>query len=308
MVYINTDSNGRGWLSASGSHSLEALVSEVARAVMDPKSGKPIFTEARDREIRLAPSEERKKQQRARTNLEISALGSGSDYTVFLDHLTMASLNVGFGGLDQGGGLGHSLYDTIASYARFSDGEFLYGRTLSQTVGTLLMRLANAPVLPFEFNTYVRTVAEYVDDIEREHARKPGAPRLALSEIRSALGRLGGSAEAFEKAVGRVTAVPAQRLAGRRDELDALNRIIYTTERAFRHEAGLPNRDWFKHLIYAPGLYTGYGVKTLPGVREGVERGAWDEASAHVSLVSSAIDKLTRQLDEATRLLDGLLR
>ena len=101
---------------------------------------------------------------------------------------------------------------------------------------------------------------------------------------------------------------PGKVLASRRDGLDALNRIIYTTERAFRHEAGLPNRDWFKHLIYAPGLYTGYGVKTLPGIREGVERGAWDEASAHVTLVASAIDRLARQLDEATRRLHGLLK
>ena len=291
VAYINTDSTGKGWLGVGGSHSLQAFINEVARDVPDPRgSGASVLEAARTRAVDQARSEADKAVIRNRAFMPIDALGSGSDYTVFIDHLTIASMNLGFGG-DGGGGIYHSNYDTINWYTKFSDGDFKHGAALSQVIGTAMLRLADADVLPFEFTGTAETLSGYVDEIEGLAAgTKQG---LDLGPVRASLDKLKAAAAAYEQA--RRKSVPSARLP-------ELNRILYMTERAFRHEAGLPRREWFKHLAYAPGFYTGYGVKTLPAIREAIEQQQWDEARAFIPIVAGAIDRLAADVSRAAAL------
>ena len=294
VAYINSDSSGPGWLSASGSHSLQVLLNEVARDIDDPKRpGKTLAAASLDRDVSQEKTEVGKALLRKRGDKPIDALGSGSDYTAFIDHLQIASLDLGFGG-EGGGGVYHSIYDSFYWYTHFSDKDFAYGATLSRTIGTVILRLADADVLPFEFTATARTLRGYVDEIDKARKEIADAPAIDLAPIRTALDRLDKAAAAYNKAASgdRATALPADKLA-------ELNRLLYTSERAFRHDAGLPRRPWFKHLAYAPGFYTGYGVKTLPGIREGIEQKQWDEARAFVPIVAKAIDALASQIDKA---------
>jgi N-acetylated-alpha-linked acidic dipeptidase len=298
VAYVNSDSTGTGWLSASGSHSLQAFVNEVMRDVQDPKRpGKTLFAASLDRRIDQEKTELGRAQLRRGGDLPIDALGSGSDYTAFLDHLQVASLDFGFGG-EGGGGVYHSAYDTVYWYTHFSDKDFAYGAALSRTTGTVILRLANADILPFEFTATARTLGTYMDEIEKARSAIAGAPPINLEPVGKAIARLAKAATAYNKAAAsdRAAALAPEKLA-------ELNRLLYTSERAFRHEAGLPRRPWFKHLAYAPGFYTGYGVKTLPGIREGIEQKQWDDASAFVPIVAAAIDRLADQVERARAIL-----
>jgi N-acetylated-alpha-linked acidic dipeptidase len=297
VAYLNSDSTGKGWLTASGSHSLQALVNEVMRDLMDPKDAERTLFEAKlDHAIEMARTDDARAKLRARNDFPIEALGSGSDYTSFLDYLQIASLNVGFGG-EGGGGVYHSAYDSFYWYTHFSDADFAYGAAFSRTMGTLLMRLADADVLPFEFTATARTLNGYVDDIARL-AKDTGAPDFDLAPLRKAADHLDRAARAYNAAA---TPERLARVTGNR--LDDLNRTLYTSERAFRYDAGLPRRPWFKHLAYAPGFYTGYGVKTLPAIREGLEQKQWDEARKFVPIVAKAIDALAAQVDHAAQIV-----
>jgi N-acetylated-alpha-linked acidic dipeptidase len=300
VAYINSDSTSKGWIDVSGSHSLQAFVNDLIRDVQDPKrAGKSLFAAKLDREISQASTEEQKTKVRERGDFPIAALGSGSDYTAFLDYLTIASLNMGFGG-DGGSGIYHSTYDSFYWYTHFSDTDFAYGAALSGTIGTAILRLANADVLPFEFTATAKTLRGYVDEIETLRKNASGAPALDLAPLRKAVDALQKAADGYERALaGRGGAT-----FDRRRQVE-LNRLLYTSERAFKHEAGLPRREWFKHLAYAPGFYTGYGVKTLPGIREGIEQKAWDEARQYIPIVAAAVEKLAAQVDRATSLVGG---
>ena len=305
VAYINSDSTGKGWLSMSGSHSLEAFINDVARDVPDPRgSGKSVFDAKRARLLEQALNDAARATIGARRNLRVDALGSGSDYTVFLDFLQIASLDVGFGG-DGGGGVYHSVYDSYYWFTHFSDGDFTHTAALSRVIGTALLRLADADVLPFEFRGTATTLREYVDDI----AGMPDVDgKLDLTPVRSAIAKLAVAADRYEKALARLDRVDSPHLERARAQLTELNGTLYRTERAFRHEAGLPRRDWFKHLAYAPGFYTGYGVKTLPGIREGIEQGQWDEARSFVPIVASAVNRLTSDVDRAAAMLKKIAR
>jgi N-acetylated-alpha-linked acidic dipeptidase len=304
VAYINSDSNGKGWLAMGGSHSLQAFINEVARDVPDPRgSGGSVLEAARTRRIEQARTEADKAAIRRRPGVPIEALGSGSDYTVFIDHLTVASLNLGFGG-DGAGGIYHSNYDTFTWYTKFSDGELTHGAALSQVIGTAMLRLADADVLPFEFGGTAEALTGYVDEIDKLAAGM--AQKLDVTPLRASLTRLGRAAADYEKALARLPRLGTLEGSATQGPLAELNRILYSTERAFRHEAGLPRREWFKHLAYAPGFYTGYGVKTLPGIREGIEQKQWDEARSFVPIVAGAIDRLTGAVKQATALLGRL--
>jgi N-acetylated-alpha-linked acidic dipeptidase len=298
VAYINSDSSGTGWLGASGSHSLQALVNEVMRDIDDPKRpGKTLAAANLDHDVEQEKTELGRSLIRKRGDKPIDALGSGSDYTAFIDNLQIASLDFGFGG-EGGGGVYHSIYDSFYWYTHFSDKDFAYGAALSRTIGTVILRLADADVLPFEFTATARTLRGYVDEIDKARKDIPDAPAIDLGPLRSSLDRLEKAAVAYNKAAmsERATALPQDKLA-------ELNRLLYTSERAFRHDAGLPRRPWFKHLAYAPGFYTGYGVKTLPGIREGIEQRQWDEARAFVPIVAKAIETLSAQVDRARAII-----
>ncbi len=296
VAYINSDSTSKGWFGASGSHSLEHFINDVARSVNDPQRKQTLWEAMQARRLEQARNEEERNELRKRGDLRISALGSGSDYTAFIDHLGIASLNIGFGG-EAGGGIYHSIYDSIAWYLKFSDGTFEYGRTLAQAAGTATLRLADAQVLPFEFTNLAETISGYVDEL----AKLP-KQSVDLAPLRKAANQLRNAADSYDRAVRNK---PTSNAALSTPELKALNALLYQSERKLLSDAGLPRRPWFKHQIYAPGFYTGYGVKTLPGVREALEQKNWAEANEQVKIASQTLDGLAAQVNEATRKLQG---
>ncbi|MDH4063437.1 MAG: folate hydrolase, partial [Acidobacteriota bacterium] len=231
--------------------------------------------------------------------------GSGSDFTPFLQHLTLSSLNVGFGG-ESPGGIYHSVYDSVTWYSKFSDGDFAYGRTLSQLTGTLLLRLADAPVLPFQFTDTADTLMRYVVELDKLAAEKKEA-QVDLAPVRAAVESLQRAGRSFERAYARVDRADSAALVGRA-ELRTLNSLLLQSERKLGNSDGLPRRDWFKHQIYAPGFYTGYGVKTMPQIREGLEENRPDEAQGGVRTVSAAVNALAAQVEEAAQALQKVTR
>jgi N-acetylated-alpha-linked acidic dipeptidase len=281
---MNSDSNGRGSINPSGSHALEQFVSEVLRDLQDPVTGKSLLDSTRAR---------RENKQAA---FHLGPLGAGSDYVAFLDHVGISSLNLGFGG-ESAGGVYHSIYDSFNWFTNFSDKDLTYGRALSQVTTTILMRLADAPVLPYQFLDLAKTVKGYVEEIQKDY---PGAD---VKDITAQLGRVFTAAKVYDDdlalLVKKAAGAPPEKLA-------KLNQALYRTERALTLAQGLPGRDWYKHELYAPGLYTGYGAKTLPGVREAAEGGRMDEAGAQAKMVAKALKGFANQVEEADRLLKSM--
>jgi N-acetylated-alpha-linked acidic dipeptidase len=298
-VYINSDGTGKGWLSTGGSHGLQQLMGEVAKDVNDPRTGKPVFDEARRHQILGEPEADRKAAE-ADPSLRLAPLGSGSDFTPFLQHLTLSALSIGFGG-ESPGGVYHSAYDTVKWYQAYSDGDYSYGRTLSQLSGTLVLRLADAPVLPFQFTDTADTLMRYVVELEKLADTKKDS-KVDMKPVRNAVEALRESSQAFEKAYASVGKANTQTLLAKK-ELQNLNALLLTSERKLGNTEGLPRRDWFKHQIYAPGFYTGYGVKTMPQIREGLEEGRFTEAQGGVRTVSAAVNALAAQVNDAAKAL-----
>lgn len=293
-VYINSDANGKGTLGGSGSHSLEQFVVEIMRDLQDPASGKSLL-EARRQRRTPEPTPAGKDNP-----FRLGPLGAGSDFVAFIDHIGVSSLNLGFGG-EGGGGVYHSIYDSTYWYTHFSDTDFRYGRSLAQVMSLALMRLSDAPVLPFEFGALARTVRTYVDEIGKD-AQK-ASKTVDFTGLNMQLARLEGNVRNYEE---QLTASGRRIAAASPENLGRLNEVLYRAERALTSPKGLPGRDWFRHQLYAPGMYTGYGAKTLPGVREAVEAGRWDEANQQAKRVAGAIKALNAQIEEATRLLREL--
>jgi N-acetylated-alpha-linked acidic dipeptidase len=290
-VYINSDSNGRGTLGASGSHTLEAFLKEVLRDVRDPKDPKTLLESASVR-----PPGARSDSA---PEFRLSPLGAGSDYVAFIDHAGVASLNLGFGGQEQAG-VYHSIYDTLAWYDRFSDTDRAYGAALAQVMTVSILRLAGAAVLPFEFDSLSSTVRRYVDEIRAEMRKSPQPrPRVELREIQAQLDRLSAASKIYEAELEALW----KRGSLTPEQLAPVNEAVKRAERALLLEDGLPGRPWYRHQIYAPGLYTGYNAKTLPGVREAVEGKRWEEANQQSRRVVQALRNFTARLEEASRLL-----
>lgn len=291
-VYLNSDNTGRGPLAMGGSQSLTAFLAEVLRDTNDPSGPRSLLDSA----LAFSMSRRGRAGQDNAPELRIAPLGSGSDYVPFLDHAGIASLNLGFSGGD--GGVYHSIYDTMAWFNRFSDGDLTYGKTLSAVMTTSILRLADAPVLPFEFGALGRAVRAYADDIQRQAQKQPGM--LDLRGIQFQLSRLDSASKSYEEelalAMKRTPPLPAGHLA-------KVNEVLQKAEGSLLLSDGLPGREWYEHQIYAPGLYTGYEAKTLPGIREAIEARRMDEANQQARRVAGVLRALTSQVEEATRLL-----
>lgn len=328
VAYINSDSNGRGFLYAGGSHTLEAFIGEVARDVPDPNKGVSVAERARAA-MRLYGSPAERAELAAPGAFPIDPLGSGSDYTPFLQHLGIASLNLGFGGEDEYGQY-HSSYDSVEHYLRFMDPTFEYGVALARVGGRAMLRLAEADVLPFEFTRFASTVGRYVEEVKEladnlrqeteEHNRrvdqgvyelaadpaKPWVPRpkrdpvpyLNFAPLENAL-------RAVQKSAGRYDAAMATAVSLPPEAEQRLDAILLATERALTRPEGLPRRPWYRHHVYAPGFYTGYGVKTLPGVREALEQRSWKEAEEQIAVAAAVLETFAREVDRAAELAEG---
>jgi N-acetylated-alpha-linked acidic dipeptidase len=306
VAYFNGDTNGRGWFGASGSPSLETFLREVARDVPDPSGKAPSALEAAQQHHRQESVRDTTRAG-SDTAFSIGALGSGSDYTAFIDHLGVASLDVRYGGAVESG-IYHSVYDDYTFYLRFLDTALTAEVAEVRTIGTAILRLAGAPVLPFEFGAVARNYRRYADEIARLAARSDTTRGLDLAPLRGAVARLDSAAQRYEAALSPLDGMTAVAVAARHDALDRVNQMLFRTERALTDTAGLPRRPWFRNLIFAPGLYTGYGVKTMPGIREAVELGRPDEAQAEAARVTSAIGRLAGEVDRAATALGEALK
>jgi N-acetylated-alpha-linked acidic dipeptidase len=334
VLYINSDSNGRGFFHASGSHSLERYVNEVEKTVIDPETKKTVWERAHLLRIARAKNSEDRQETRNRGDSRIGALGDGSDYASFLDHLGVAALNIGYGG-ETDGGIYHSIYDDFYWYTHFGDPKFEYGRALSQTGATLLMRMADADVLPFEFTDASDTVARYVTDLKKilkdkqdEITEKnteidegvftatadptkpyvaPGKeevpPFMNFAPLDNAVVNFNKSSERYDKAM---KALVQAGIPSDDSKLAPLNEILFRSERAYTNPQGLVDRPWYKHMIYAPGAYTGYGVKTIPAVHEPLDAKKWSQAEAGVPIAAKAIDDEARVVDQAAEAVEKL--
>jgi len=323
VAYLNSDSNGRGYLGVSGSHVLEKFINGVMRDITDPETGASFESRSRARSL-LHASAATRKDIRSRADLHIGALGSGSDYTAFLQHVGIPSMNLGFGGEDQGG-VYHSVYDDFYWYTHFADTSFVYGKALAQTAGTAAMRLADADVIPYDFTDLAQTVGTYVTELKTlhktmasdvvEHNREvadsgfflTNDPRhpLALPKDDAVIpdldfAPLDSASAALTRAAQRYQTAFNQSMDGAATaSFIKLNTDLLQSERLLLSDAGLPNRPWFKHVLYAPGYYTGYGVKTIPGVREAIEQKEWPLATTEIGRVSAALNAEAALVDRA---------
>jgi N-acetylated-alpha-linked acidic dipeptidase len=332
-IYINTDSNARGYLGVEGAHSLEKFSNDVARDITDPEKNISVWKRWQAAEV-IFGRPEAKKEARSRPDLRIGALGTGSDYTAFYGHLGIASLNLGYGGEDHGG-IYHSIYDDFYWFTHFSDTDFVYGRALAQTVGTMVLRFADADLLPYEFGDFADTIHKYSDELktmlktrqdevrDRNQALDDGtfdatsdprrprvpAPReevppfLSFAPLDNAEAALTRGAEHYSNAYKAFTQSNANPAT-----LQALNAQLLQLERRLTNREGVLRRPWYKHLIYAPGYYTGYAAKTLPGIREAIEEKRYAEADKEIIRVAKAlqdyaagVETVASELEKATR-------
>jgi N-acetylated-alpha-linked acidic dipeptidase len=297
VAYLNSDSSGKGWLSVGGSHTLENFSSEVASSIQQPGSASNLLQASV--EHRAEMESEQPGPEHPQKTFVIGALGAGSDYVAFLDHLGIASMNETFQGQGKSG-IYHSVYDSIYWYTHFSDGTFVDGRALAQYASTALMRLGDGTVLPFEFVHFANTLAGYVDQINKE-AQKRGHP-LTLTAISGELTKLRSNGEKYNSLLREVLA----RNELDRGKVDALNQELIGTERTLLSPGGLPNREWYKHQIYAPGFYTGYGVKTFPGIREAVEANDFALAQKEAEIVQQCLANMNALVTQAVTDLSGM--
>jgi N-acetylated-alpha-linked acidic dipeptidase len=337
VLYVNSDTNGRGFLFGEGSYSALKLATQAAEDVKDPETGVSVARRERAAAQVAAAgpgaSEEQRKlahEAAAGGDLPFEALGSGSDYSPFVQHQGVASINLGFGGENPEFGVYHSLYDDFEHYDRFGDPGYRYGVALAETAGRIVLRAADAEVDPFAFSDLAERVGDQLDELKKLHAkareqaaqtnklldadayklaadptegfgepaREAPVPDLDFKPLEDAVARLKTSAAAYDRAAGKAPSLDAARRA----KLDAL---LQSSEQTLLDADGLPRRPWYRHLLYAPGVLTGYGAKTLPGVREAIEGKRWDEAQAYIVRTAKVLDACAGRLDEAASLVGG---
>jgi len=328
VTYINSDGNDRGYFDAGGTQDLQAVVSAVARDVNDPEKNISIYERSHLHSIMHAKDAEERSQIRKRNDLRLNALGDGSDFTAFQDFAGISTVDMGFGGEDEGDQY-HSIYDDFYWYTHFSDTDFSYGRALSQAAGSTVMRIADADLLPFDYAPQFDAIAKYETDLEkllkdkqdefteRNQELQEGAftatadphktyvpppveivpPYMNFAPMKNSLELLKKSSEHYTKALAKFQAAGAQAIS--QSSLDAINGDLLGISRLFLNEKGLPERPWFKNQIYAPGAYTGYGAKPVAAVREYMDQKKWQEADSQIPMVAQVIEKIAGGINKA---------
>ncbi len=324
-LYVNSDTNGRGFLGVGGSHGLQHFASVAARDVSDPETGASVLARALAKQH--VANYDSGTRVNSSTDLELAPLGSGSDFTPFLQHLGVNSLDVGFEG-EADYGVYHSAYDSFDHFRRFVDPTFEYGVALAKVAGRLMLRAAQASLLPARESDFAAAIAGYDDELHKladgmriktlelsklldEDAYKLAAdplkpraappraadvPYLNFAELDNAIAKLEQTTKAFDKEYARLGALED---AGTNPARERVNAALAELEQSLIDSHGLPGREWYQHMIYAPGLHTGYGVKTLPGIREAIEERRWDEANRYIGVVSRALNAYSARLDRA---------
>jgi N-acetylated-alpha-linked acidic dipeptidase len=323
VVYINSDGNGRGFFNAGGSQALETFMNEVSAGVNDPQTNVSVQDRRRAAELVKAKTAKEKKEILDTKGLHLESLGSGSDYSTFLQHLGITTLDLGYGGED-GGGEYHSIFDSFDDYRRFKDPTFDYGVALSKTAGHAVLRMADAELLPFDFRNLYTTIDKYSTELKELVDNMRESTAIENKLIKANDYTLAADPTKHEKGPEVKAEVPAIDFAALKTALDTLkkstdklaaawttasqsgadhdklNKLLYQAEQQLLSTTGLPRRPWFKHTIYAPGFYTGYGVKTLPGIREAIEQRNWKEAQEQVGIVAASLTKFSAYLNSAS--------
>jgi len=326
VAYLNTDGNSRGFAFVGGSHTLETLFNEVLRDVRDPRMDMSVRERREAFDALNAKTEQEKRDVKNRQNLRIYPLGSGSDYTPFLQHLGIASANISFGG-EGGGGSYHTLYDTYEHFTTWRDPGLTYGVALAQVAGRATLRLANAPRLPFDFDGLADNIALYIDEVValadkmRDDTatrnqqiddgvfaaaldptktlgppkRNAPVPHINFAPLHNALAKLQAAVQTYASASSEQPTGPVST---------KINNLLFTSERLLTRKQGLDGRTWYKHHLYAPGFYTGYGVKTLPGVREAIEQRQYDDIAEQVARVANVLEGLTERIQQLSKLTE----
>jgi N-acetylated-alpha-linked acidic dipeptidase len=327
-VYINSDTNERGFLEPGGTQDLESFVSGVARGIQDPETRLTVYERSHLYSIAQAKDAEERGRVRKRSDLEVTALGDGSDYTAFQDYAGISTLDLGFGDEDDGTQY-HSIYDDFYWYTHFVDKDFAYGRALAQTAGTAMLRLADAELLPVDYAPQADAIALYVDDLEKllkdkqeefternlelqegvyqatSDPRRPELPPPAetvppfvnFAPLKNAIAALKKSADRYHKALDSYTAAGSPQLPAQSRAL--INADLLGISRLFLNQKGLPERPWFKNQVYAPGAYTGYGAKPIAAVREYMDEKKWREAEGQVPEVAQVLENVAAGIDKA---------
>jgi N-acetylated-alpha-linked acidic dipeptidase len=342
VAYLNSDSNVRGFLSVGGSPSLERLVNDVAAGVRDPQTGVStrdrlrarILVDAFEGNVVSGERTREAKLAAAGADLPLAPLGLTSDYSPFLDHLGLASLNIEYRGEAEQEGAYHSKYDSFDHYVRFGDPDFTYGVAEAETAGHIALRLADADVLPLTFTPFAEAVADHLEELrrlvdkKRSHAAElaqllernafmlavnptrmlqaPASeavvPEIDFGALDRAVARLKHSAAVYDETYLRFTH-GEERL----DEADRarLNTLLQGMEQRLTDARGLPGRDWYKHFVYAPGVLTGYAPKTLPAVHEAIDAARWSEAQEYVHITARVLEAYGAGIEQASALLLG---
>lgn len=335
IMYVNSDSNSRGFLGMEGSHTLEHFINDVARDIQDPETKLSAWKRAQLHEIANASSADERRDLRDRHDLRIDMLGGGSDHAPFINFAGVASLGIGYGGEDHGG-IYHSIYDDFYWYTHFSDYDFVYGRALSQTGGTAVMRMADADLLPFQFADFADDVKMYVREVEKfanqqrdeiqernlkivegvyEASADPREtwvtpkkedipPHLNFAPLDNAVEALSRAAADYQKALDRANENGGAALAN--PSITDVNALLIQSERKLTTPEGLPGRFWYKHELYAPGTYTGYAAKAIPAVRENLEQKKWKEAEQAAARVAQVLENETALITSATAKLSAV--
>jgi len=328
VAYINSDGNDRGYLFAGGTQDLQSVVSDVARDIQDPESEMSVFARAHLAAIANAKDADERSDLRKRNDLLLDALGDGSDFTAFQDFAGISTVDLTFAG-EQDGDQYHSIYDDFYWYTHFVDTDFVYGRALSQTAGTVIMRLADADLIPVDYAPQAEAISKYESELEKllkdkqdefternlelkegvfvatNDPRRPTLPPpleiippfMNFAPIKNALDGLAKSAAHFSAALAEFKAKGSPALPIK--SLALVNADLMRVSRLFLNQRGLPERPWFKNQIYAPGAYTGYGAKPIAAVREYMDQKKWHEAEGQVPQVAQAIDAAAAGIEKA---------
>jgi N-acetylated-alpha-linked acidic dipeptidase len=339
LLYINTDTNERGILGAGGSPDFQHLVNQVAADVTDPETHVSVAARWRAalRVAAVAPGASPRAVAAGAIaangghDLPLAPLGSGSDFSSFLQHVGVPALDLEYGGEGDAGGVYHSAYDTFAHHSRFVDPGFVYDALLARTVGRLVLRAANQTLPVQRAGDFAEAVGTYLAEVkkladaERQEAEvqasllhdhafqladdptKGGNPPKSLSPVPyfefapldNAVARLRQSAHAYDSALSHHAAELNAAQVSR------VQTLMLSIDQTLAPDVGLPGRPWYRNLIFAPGRLTGYGAKTLPGVREAIEDRRWSDADHYARLTADALNAYSDRLDEARKVLEA---
>jgi len=291
-AYFNIDAGVSGAkFGASSVPSLKQFIREIAKAVPSPKGGnvynawwKASQPDAENNAQTEAIGDARRTPAaQAKADAPVGDLGSGSDYTVFLQHLGVPSTDVSSTGSY---GVYHSVFDNFNWFKKFGDPDFTYEQEMARIFGLEVIRMADADVLPYDYEEYGKEIAAYLDTAQKKSQSNFGEHAPNFADATEA-------AKRFEQAGAKIMA--KQKSA--EGDPAKLNKALLETERALLIPEGLPNREWYHHAIYAPGEYTGYAAVVIPGVNEALDQHDLGRSQQQIEAVAEALNRATKVLE-----------